>query len=124
MKQFDLENDEKINSGFKIPDRYFDTLESQIFNKVSKKEVPIISFSRSNKHWFTAIAAIFIISFFGLLYFNSVQDGDISNEDYLVYENHLNDEDFATLLSDADLIEMEKSVAVIDTKQDLENYIY
>jgi hypothetical protein len=43
MKQFDLDNDPKIDSGFRIPENYFEQFEAKIMSQLPEREVKVIS---------------------------------------------------------------------------------
>ncbi len=71
MKQFDLDNDPKIDSGFRIPENYFEQFETKIMSQISEKEVKVISIFETRKFWFSAVAAVFVIGLFTTMYLNN-----------------------------------------------------
>lgn len=59
MENFNLENYGKIETGFKAPENYFDTLHSRIL--LRKEQKPVISFAAKYKTYI-AIAAVLLIA--------------------------------------------------------------
>lgn len=64
MKKFKIDEYSKKETGFAVPENYFENLESRIFNLIETREVKVISIFQQPKYWITAIAAIFIIGLF------------------------------------------------------------
>jgi hypothetical protein len=62
MKEFKLDKEPNITSGFTYPDTYFDDLESKVTQRLSEKETPIYSLFTKRKIVLFAIAAVFIIA--------------------------------------------------------------
>ena len=120
MKQFDLDNDPKIDSGFRIPENYFEQFEIKMMNQLSQKEVKVISIFETRKFWFSAIAAVFVIGFFTTMYLNNTKTENISNEDYLACATTISTEDIIENLSDDDITAVEESLDLYD--QDTKNY--
>jgi len=87
MKKLDLENSPKIQSGFKIPDNYFENFSVPL----PKDEAKIIPFWKQAQYKLLTAAAViaFVISIPMLnFYFNNQQENlqnDIEN--YLVYNS-------------------------------------
>jgi hypothetical protein len=61
MKNFKLDNQPKITSGFTTPDDYFDTFSEKILAKLPKQEPKVISVFNYKKTWFFAAAAVLVI---------------------------------------------------------------
>jgi hypothetical protein len=110
MKQFDLENDDKINSGFKIPEHYFEQFENKIMNQISEKEVKVISLFEKRKFWLSAVAAVFVVGFLTVTYLNFSQNDQIIAEDYLAYDSSITTEEIAEHLTDEDINKIEESL--------------
>ncbi|WP_395046044.1 hypothetical protein [Flavobacterium sp.] len=120
MKQFDLDNDPKINSGFRIPENYFEQFEAKMMSQLPKKEVKVISIFETRKFWFSAVAAVFFIGLFTTMYLNSAKTENISTEDYLACQTTISTEDIIENLSDDDITAIEESLDLYD--QDTQNY--
>ncbi|WP_394759650.1 hypothetical protein [Flavobacterium sp.] len=120
MKQFDLNNDPKIDSGFRVPENYFEQFEAKIMSQLPEREVKVISLFKTRKFWFSSVAAVFVIGLFITMYLNNTKTEDISTEDYLAYETSITTEDIIEHLSDDDITMIEKSLELYD--QETENY--
>ena len=120
MTQFDLDNDPKIDSGFSIPENYFEQFEIKMMNQLSQKEVKVISIFESRKFWFSTIAAVFVIGLFTTMYLNNTKADNITTEDYLACATTISTEDIIDNLSDDDITEIEESLDLYD--QDTKNY--
>jgi hypothetical protein len=125
MKEFDL-NKNKINSGFKVPENYFDNFESKILAKINLKEEPkVVSLFYRKQVWISSIAAIFVLAIAIPAYFNSIETKPIENvtmENYLAYQPNVITFDIIDNLDDNDILELESSLA---TNNDLavESYL-
>lgn len=120
MKPFDIENNDKINSGFKVPEDYFELFEEKIMNQIEEKNVKVISIFRRKKTWLIAVAAVFIVGLFTNIYLSNSKIEIPKNDDYLAFENTITNEDIIENLSDNDIIEIEKSLNIYD--QETKNY--
>ena len=126
MKQFDLDSNPKINSGFKIPENFFEQFEAKIMNQISEKEVKVISIFETRKFWLSAVAAVFVISLFTTMYLSNNTNENISTEDYLACQTTISTEDIIENLSDDDITAMEESLDLYDqeTKNYAQEYLY
>lgn len=120
MKTFDIENNDKINSGFKIPEDYFELFEEKIMNQIEEKEVKVISIFRKRKFWLSGVAAIFVLGLFTTIYISNKEINITKNDDLLAFENTITNEDIIENLSDNDITEIEKSLEIYD--QETINY--
>ena len=62
MNPIDLHKQPKIKSGFKVPENYFDELESKITAQLAIEEPKVIRLNPNRKYWFSAVAAIIILA--------------------------------------------------------------
>ena len=123
MKRFDLDNDPKINPGFKIPEDYFDSFEARLMQKLPlEKEVKVISLWQRKSVWLSSAAAVFVIAFGVWIYFvqNNVEN-TMSTQEYLAYESDITTEDIAMNLTDADITSLENNLNLYQTES--ETYI-
>jgi hypothetical protein len=120
MKQFDLDNDPKIDSGFRIPENYFEQFEAKMMSQLHEKEVKVISIFETRRFWFSAVAAVFVIGLFTTMYLNNTKTENISTEDYLACATTISTEDIIENLSDDDITAIEESLDLYD--QDTQNY--
>lgn len=116
MKEFDLENNQKIESGFKIPDQYFESLEFKIMDQITKNPVKVISLFETRKFWIGSVAAILLISITALFYFNNSEISNTNTEEYLTYQTNLSTEDIVEHLTDDDILKIEASLNLYDAE--------
>jgi len=55
MKNFDLHNDNKIPTGFKTPENYFDSLEERVMQRISFDENKIATGFKTPDHYFDSL---------------------------------------------------------------------
>jgi hypothetical protein len=107
MKKVDLENDKKINSGFNVPERYFDEFNSKMISKLNyneSKKNPVFSIK---KIIYYGAAAILVIGFF----LNRMDFSEKNTEiDDFAYETNMSNEDIAEQLTDFDIKTIEKNL--------------
>lgn len=102
-----LENN-KIKSGFKTPDNFFETFEKKLLSKLNEEKPVIqISYWKKNKNWMMSSAALIVLSSFFLInYLTSnprIDTETIAYEDVLHFtdwENELNDQEITELQND------------------------
>ncbi|TDW48849.1 hypothetical protein EV144_103368 [Flavobacterium sp. 270] len=137
MKEFKLENEPKINSGFKTPEHYFDNFSAKVLEKINEeeKEVKVIPFYKRKKV-LTILAAAMIV--FALMipivnnYRATSNDLDEATlETYLAYQSNLNQYDLIQNLDTKDIQKLDKDVAlenetiedILSTNPNLEHLI-
>ena len=98
MKNFKIDENSKKETGFAIPENYFENLESEIFNRIKTKEVKVISIFQQSKYWITAIAAIFVIGLFFSISSKNKNEESVANEEFLTSQTDLTTEDLAEYL--------------------------
>lgn len=126
MKRFDLHNDPKIETGFKIPADYFAQFENKIMNQLPEKEVKVISIFNKRKIGLSAIAAVFALGIGISTYLNYATTDNIKTEDYLASEMTITTEDIIENLSDEDITSIEENLDLYDqdTKTYAKDYLY
>jgi len=98
MKTFKLDNDLKINSGFKTPDNYFDTFSDKVWQKIDEqpapKEIKVISIFKKRKTILMAVAAVLILALMIPVFYQSkTSNTDLDTatlENYLAEESNMN----------------------------------
>lgn len=110
MKDFNLDKQFKVETGFKVPENYFDSFSKKIMTQISseiKVDNPkIISLFDRNKKWIVSFAASFIILFTVSYYFYNLKQIKQENseiEQYIVTNSTITDEDIAQLLDENDI---------------------
>jgi len=100
MKEFRLDNEPKITSGFKTPEGYFDDLSEKINANLPKNEPKIISIFQKRKTWIYGIAAVLAISL-SVIFYQQSQSTETLDADFL--ENYIARN---TTVSEYDLLEL------------------
>ena len=135
MKEFKLDNELKITSGFTIPDDYFDAFSEKILAQLPKQEPKAISIFSSRKTWYFAVAAILILMLTIPLYTKySAQQDEIDSatlENYIAYQSNISEEEIVDLLQQEELDKMKLDFNVdnaaiedaLDSNSNLEQYL-
>lgn len=100
MKEFRLDNEPKITSGFKTPEGYFDDLSEKINANLPKNEPKVISIFQKRKTWIYGIAAVLAISL-SVIFYQQSQSTETLDADFL--ENYIARN---TTVSEYDLLEL------------------
>ncbi|HEU4790369.1 MAG TPA: hypothetical protein VFS71_11835 [Flavobacterium sp.] len=122
MKTFKLDNEPKIDSGFKTPDNYFENFSANLLQKLSEEpvaeETKVISIFRKRKTLLMAIAAVLVLALMIPIAYQanskSKEVDTVTLENYLAEETNLNQDE---LISE---IEPESS-KIITPKKELES---
>jgi hypothetical protein len=128
MKDFDLEHNEKINPGFKIPPNYFEQFEATMMEQIQvKKETKVVSLFYKKQIWISAIAAVFLLAIAIPVYFNiaSEQHLDANTiESYLADQQSLETTELTKHLTNEDISELENTLVNENvTDETIENYL-
>lgn len=118
MKDFKLDNERKISSGFTTPDGYFDSFSEKILAQLPKEEPKTISIFRSRKTWYYAAAAVFVIALSIPIYTKyAVSQEEIDSatlENYIAYHTNISEDDIVDLLNQEDIDKMKLELNVDD----------
>jgi hypothetical protein len=119
MKKFDLHNDPKIETGFKVPEHYFENFEDRIMNQLPIQEVKVISLWQRKSVWMSGVAAIFVLSIGTWMYYNQ-QNNEIlaTSQEYLAYQSDITHEDIALHLTDEDITTIENELGLYDKESE------
>ena len=133
MKEFKLDNERKITSGFKVPESYFDNLENEVQKKIGEKEIRVISLF-TKKNWIIAAAAVFVLAL-SIPIVNHINTSSaiidpVQIETYLTEQSTLSEDDIVELLDEEKIqkIKLELNVnkneleEVLLTNSNLEDY--
>lgn len=98
MKEFKLDSENKIGSGFKTPDNYFDNFSANLIQKLQtesiNEEPKVISIFRKRKNILMAVAAILVLALMiPIAYKANTKNKEIDSltiENYLTQEGNLN----------------------------------
>ena len=118
MKTFKLENEPKIESGFKIPDNYFDDFSIKMMDQLSTSEPKVISIFQKRKNLFLMIAAVLVLALMIPFINNSntnKQEIDTAIlENYITYQSNVNQYDLINVLETEDISKIKISMAIED----------
>lgn len=107
MKEFKLDNEPKINSGFKTPVNYFDDFYENVVLKIPEKETKVITIFEKRKTWIYVAAAILVTALFiPVLYQNNNQFSELDDttiENYLAENAGISETELFDLLQEDDL---------------------
>jgi hypothetical protein len=117
MKEFKLDNEPKITSGFNATDGYFENFENAVMTKLTEKETTVIDLFTRRK-WVVAIAAIFVIAL-SIPIVNQISTSTtkidaVQLENYLAEQSSLAEDDIVELL-DHDKIQQIKLELNVDS---------
>ena len=128
MKNFKLDNEKRITSGFKTPEGYFDNLTNRVMEQLPDNETKVVPLYKRVQKWYVRIAAILIIAIGTGIFFklntsgNDVKQPDASTiENYLVYQSDITNEDLYEHLDDNDIKILEESIQI--SNEAIEIYI-
>ncbi len=134
MNKFKLNNENKIPSGFIIPEGYFEQFTVELNNKINLPKSRVKVISMNTKRGITSVAAIFIVALSVSIYSKmAVSNSDKNNttENYLTNHSEISQYDLITLLDKKDIenlsIELNSDNSKIDEEfantNEIENYL-
>jgi hypothetical protein len=125
MKEFKLENESKITTGFKTPENYFNDFSTKVLNQINEGEVKVIPiYKRKKVLAMLAAAVVFIALMIPVVnnYNNTSKDLDANTlETYLAYQSNLNQYDLINQLDTKDIESLNNNVAL--EKETLEDIL-
>ncbi|MBG6061648.1 hypothetical protein IWX83_001434 [Flavobacterium sp. CG_9.1] len=136
MKTFKLENDPKIEPGFKIPDHYFENFSIKMMEQLPVSEPKVISIFQKRKLLImlsTAAVLIFalLIPILSPTESNTKELDTVAIENYITYQSNVNQYDLINGLETEDIEKINSSIVLEDetiedhlsTNSNLENLI-
>lgn len=131
MKNFDLDNNYKITTGFITPENYFEQFEAKIMHQISTqksavKEAKVVSLFHRKQVWMTSIAALFLLSIALPVYFNSVNESSLEADtiEYYLAQQSVGTTELTKHLTNDDILELETSLGVSTSEsEEIENYL-
>ncbi len=110
MKTFKLDNEPKINTGFTVPENYFEDFSAKMMQQLPENEPKIISIYARKKTWMYAAAAIIVLALSLPIYNNyfshSSEIDETTLENYITYQSTLSGTDLVNLLDEQDIQKM------------------
>jgi hypothetical protein len=135
MKTFKLEDEPKIETGFIIPENYFENFSEKLMLELPKEETKVISLFQKRNFLIMMVAAVLVIALMiPILNPNSANTKELDAaalENYLSYQTNMNQYDLISVLDSHDLNKMKTSLTLEDetvediliSNANLENYI-
>ena len=118
MKDFKLDNEPKITSGFTVPEGYFDSFTEKILTQLPKEESKVISINTTKRKWYLAVAAILLLMLSIPIYNNlSLKQDEIDAatlENYIAYNSSITEDEIVNLLELEDLKHMKVDLTIDD----------
>ncbi|MCK8141617.1 hypothetical protein MW871_06885 [Flavobacterium sp. I-SCBP12n] len=119
MKTFKLENETKIESGFKTPDNYFDNFSAKMMERLPMNEPKVISIFHRRKNLFLLIAAILVLALLvpTLYNYSTPQKSNMDAaalENYITYQTNVNQYDLINVLETEDINNIKISMVLED----------
>ncbi|MDI1255812.1 MAG: hypothetical protein PSV16_06905 [Flavobacterium sp.] len=134
MKDFKLDNYPKIQSGFTVPEGYFEDFQHKIMQQLPTPQPKVISIFAWKKNWITAVAAVLVLGLMLPVYNNYQKRSQIDAvtlENYISEESDISQYELVNLLDSQDIENIDLNIQVDDktiedvltTNENLENYI-
>ena len=118
MKTFKLENEPKIESGFKTPDDYFDNFSIKMMEQLPASDPKVISIFQKRKNLFLMIAAVLVLALMipslNNWYTNKQELDSTLLENYITYQSNVNQYDLINGLETEDIGKIKISMAIED----------
>ncbi|OAZ04186.1 hypothetical protein [Flavobacterium succinicans] len=113
MKEFKLDNEPKIRTGFSVPENYFENFSAKLLQELPKEEPRVISLYQKRKKILFAVAAVLVLALSLPIYnsfFTTTQEPDsTSMENYLAYQPNITQYDLISELEADDLVSLNET---------------
>lgn len=120
MKEFKLDNQPKISTGFNTPEHYFENFSKKFLDELPEKRPTVISIFQNRKVILLSLAALFVIALFVPLIINSTKEknelDENTLENYISYQSNISQYDLINLLDKEDIESLKNEVNLEDTK--------
>ena len=128
MKPFDIEHNEKITTGFKTPENYFEQFEAKMMAQIPvEKEVKVVSLFQNRQLWISSFAAVVVLAIAIPVYFTMPTETKLDAttiENYLANQKSVGMTELSKHLTDQDIKELETSLGVTTVDTDgIEAYL-
>ena len=124
MKDFKLDSEVRIKSGFMASEAYFESFADRLMLQLPQREVKVVPLYKRRPVWLTSAAAALVLSL-SLVFTQkeSAPDND-TIENYIVYQSGISSYDLIQNLNQEEISELEKTVlddAISD--EDVDRYL-
>jgi hypothetical protein len=134
MNDFKINSDHKIESGFKIPEDYFENFSEKVLVKINKPELKVVSIFYKRKTWVSSVAAVLVISLSVTLYTKIAvksTEEKLTLENYITNQSEISQYDLVALLDSKDIEKIKIDLKLDDKKieedltnsSEIENYL-
>lgn len=118
MKTFKLENEPKIETGFKTPDYYFENFSVKMMQQLPASEPKVISIFQKRKNLILMVAAVLVLALMIPIFnYSSASNNELDStelENYITYQSNVNQYDLISGLETEDINNMNTSIAIED----------
>ncbi|UFH45107.1 hypothetical protein LNP27_08105 [Flavobacterium galactosidilyticum] len=118
MKTFKLENEPKIESGFKTPEKYFENFSIKMMEQLPANEPKVISLFQRKKNLFLMVAAVLVLAlmipFINNFYTDKQELDSAQLENYITYQSNVNQYDLINGLETSDINNIKISMSIED----------
>ena len=134
MKDLNINNERKIDSGFKIPENYFESFSEKVLSQINTEEPKVISIFYKKRTWISTIAAVLVIALSVTIYSKmaiNTKDDSVVLENYITSQSDINQYDFVNLLDKNDIEKIKINLNLEDknleetltNSDDIESYL-
>ena len=126
MKEFKINDENKITSGFTTPEGYFENFTIDLQNNESHQKTDRKVISINTKRWLTSVAAVLIVAISVTIYTKLViekTEDSIEMENYISNHSDLSQDDLIKLLDEKDIenLSVEMNFNSTETEEEYEN---
>jgi short subunit fatty acids transporter len=118
MKTFKLENEPKIETGFKTPDHYFENFSIKMMEQLPKNEPKVISIFQKRKTLIIVAAAVLVLALMiPILSPSSTNTKEMDAtalENYITYQSNVNQYDLISVLETEDINNIKTGIVLED----------
>jgi hypothetical protein len=134
MKEFKINDKNKITSGFTTPEGYFEGFSIDVNDNLSQPKNDRKVISINTKRWITSVAAVLIVALSVTVYTKLIienPEDSIEMENYITNHSEISQYDLITLLDKKDIENLSIEMNTSNTKTDeefantneIENYL-
>jgi hypothetical protein len=131
MKLSELKNIDKQETGFRIPEGYFEAFETKIMQQITTEngtpKNTVIALFHRKRIWMSSIAAVFVVTIAIPLYFNSTAKTSMESyaiEHYLMQQQNVTTTEIVPHLTDDDITALATRLGVSASEcDDIETYL-
>jgi hypothetical protein len=131
MKLSELKNIDKQETGFSIPEGYFEAFETKIMQQITTEngtpKNTVIALFHRKRIWMSSIAAVFVVTIAIPLYFNSTAKTSMESyaiEHYLMQQQNVTTTEIVPHLTDDDITALATRLGVSASEcDDIETYL-